>query len=154
MEVSRTVLEQIYGDIVNSVGYKTTVPLADRRKVERRLAGGLPVNPPPKSRLGKAAWRVALLLTPVVPTPPPPPPPPPPVKLNPQTYNKGSRGQDARYCVTFDDGFRYDADGREIDGLRSGQFIEGLKPADEMDNRSPCDPYGPFPPWPEKSYER
>jgi hypothetical protein len=37
----------------------------------------------------------------VKPTPPPPPPPPPPptVLPAPQTYNKGSRGQDARYCI-------------------------------------------------------
>ena len=149
MDVSRQTLEQIYSDIVNSLGYKTTVGPVDKRKVEQRLAG-TPTKLP-AARLARAAWRVAALLTPLV---PPPPPPPPPVKLNPQTYNKGSRGQDARYCVTIDDGYRYDADGREIDGLRTGQFIEGLKPASEMDGRGPCDPYNGFPPWPEKSYER
>lgn len=81
-------------------------------------------------------------------------PEPPPPQFNPQTYNKGSSGQDARYCVTFDDGCRYDSGGREIDGRRSGQFVPGLKPADEMDGREPCDPYDGMPPWPAKSYER
>lgn len=149
MDVSRQTLEQVYNEITGSVGYKTTVGPVDKSKVSRRRAGE--ATKLPSSLLGRAAWRVAALLSPLA---PPPPPPPPPVQLNPQTYNKGSRGQDARYCVTHDDGYRYDADGREIDGLRTGQFIEGLKPADEMDGRGPCDPYNGFPPWPEKSYER
>lgn len=91
-------------------------------------------------------------------TPPPPPPtttptPTPKPALNPQTYNRGSRGQDARYCVTHDDGYRYDADGREIDGRRSGNPVPGLKPADEMDGRGPCEPDGAgHPPWPAASY--
>lgn len=91
---------------------------------------------------------------------PPPPPPsatptptPPKPALNPQTYNKGSNGQDARYCVTHDDGYRYDSGGREIDGRRSGKFVPGLRPADEMNGLEPCDPYLNFPPWPAGSYE-
>jgi hypothetical protein len=100
----------------------------------------------------------------VKPTPPPPPPPPPPptVLPAPQTYNKGSRGQDARYCIAglsnangvFTDakGYRYDGQGLELDGRRSGNPVAGLKPADEMDGRDPCDPYNGMPPWPAGSY--
>jgi len=145
VEVSRQTLEQIYGDIVNSVGYKTTVGPTDKSKVARRRAGER--TELPSARLARAAWRVAALLSPLVPPPPPPP------TLNPQTYNKGSSGQDARYCVTKDDGYRYDSGGREIDGRRSGKFVAGLKPADEMDGREPCDPYNGFPPWPKESYD-
>lgn len=106
------------------------------------------------------------------PPPPPPPatttaPPPPAPKLAPQTYNKGSRGQDARYCVlglprdssgAYVDGggYRYDEKGLSLGG-RSGNAVSGLKPADEMDGREPCDPYTngsqSFPPWPEASYQ-
>ena len=94
---------------------------------------------------------------------PPPPPPPPPGKYAPQTYNKGSNGQDARYCTAglpkigpyFVDemGCRYDDKGLEVDGRRTGKFVAGLKPADEMDQREPCDPYNGMPPWPAGSYE-
>lgn len=145
MEVMPATLESIYQDIIQSVGYRTTVGPTDKSKVTRRRAGER--TQLPSSRLGRAAWRVAALLSPLAPPPPPPP------KLNPQTYNKGSSGQDARYCVTHDDGYRYDSGGREIDGRRSGKFVPGLKPADEMDNREPCDPYNGFPPWPDGSYE-
>lgn len=74
----------------------------------------------------------------------------------PQTYNKGSRGQDARYClpdgVTVDAaGYRYDEDGRSLGG-RSGNDVAGLKPSDEMDGASPCQGYNGMPPWPEGSY--
>jgi hypothetical protein len=148
MNVTTATLEQIYADIVNSVGYRMTVGPTDKLKVSRRRAGER--TELPSARLARAAWRVAALLSPLV---PPPPPPPPTTKLNPQTYNKGSSGQDARYCVTHDDGYRYDSGGREIDGRRSGKFVPGLKPADEMDGREPCDPYNGFPPWPAASYE-
>ena len=98
--------------------------------------------------------------------PPPPPPPPTPKKLAPQTYNRGSRGQDAKYCTqglpfvngAFQDegGFRYDDQGLCYGG-RSGAPVAGLKPSDEMDGRGPCDPYTngnlSFPPWPAASYE-
>ena len=100
----------------------------------------------------------------VSPAPEPPPPPPPPVPLlAPQTYNKGSSGQDARYCTTglqktgpyFVDGggYLYDDKGLCLGG-RSGNPVAGLKPADEMDGREPCDPYDGFPPWPAGSYDR
>jgi hypothetical protein len=145
MEVTPQTLETIYQDIIQSVGYKTTVGPTDKTKVARRRAGER--TELPSARLARAAWRVAALLSPLAPPPPPPP------KLNPQTYNKGSSGQDARYCVTHDDGYRYDSGGREIDGRRSGKFVEGLKPSDEMDGREPCDPYNGFPPWPAASYD-
>jgi len=92
-------------------------------------------------------------------------PPPTPKKLAPQTYNRGSRGQDAKYCTTGlakvngafvdDGGFRYDDQGLCLGG-RSGNPVAGLKPSDEMDGRGPCDPYTngnqSFPPWPAASY--
>lgn len=158
MDVSRQTLELIYGEITRSVGYRTTVGPIDKSKVSRRLAGE--ATKLPSALLARAAWRVAALLTPLA---PPPPPDPIPAKLAPQTYNKGSSGQDARYCTAglpvvngfVTDGLdRYDTGGRSIDGLRSGQFIPELKPADEMDGREPCDPYNGMPPWPAKSYER
>lgn len=155
MEVSRSTLEQIYADIVNSVGYKTTVGPVDKSKVTRRLAGQK--TELPSARLARAAWRDAALLTPLV-------PPPPVARYAPQTYNKGSNGQDARYCTAglpksgpfFVDakGCRYDDGGRDVDGCRSGNPVSGLKPADEMDGREPCDPYNGMPPWPAGSYER
>lgn len=154
MDVSRQTLEQVYSDIVNSVGYRTTVGPVDKRKVSERLAGK--ATKLPSARLARAAWRVAALLTPLVP-PTEPPDPIPPKRLAAQTYNKGSRGQNARYCTAESGnpdsgGFRYNADGL-CEGGRSEQFVPGLKPADEMDGRGPCDPYDGFPPWPEKSYE-
>jgi len=109
----------------------------------------------------------------VMPEPPPPPPPPPPPtakRLAPQTYNKGSRGQDARYCINapgvtrvgstdrwIDEGrYTYNIDGL-CDGGRSGAPVAGLKPSDMMDGKGPCDPYTwgeqSFPPWPPGSYE-
>lgn len=106
-------------------------------------------------------------------TPQPPPtttaPPPtttaPAPRPAPQTYNRGSSGQDARYCVddlpTVDGvkvdaaGFRYDDGGRSLGG-RTGNPIDVLKPADAMDGKGPCDPYTKdgrsFPPWPPASY--
>jgi len=96
----------------------------------------------------------------------PPPPPPPAQKLAPQTYNKGSGGQDARYCVaglTKDSsghyvdgsGFRYDENGLSLGG-RSGNPVPGLKAADMMDDKGACDSYEwqgrVFPPWPVESY--
>jgi hypothetical protein len=94
--------------------------------------------------------------------PPDDPPPPPAVKLAPQTYNKGSSGQDARYCTKESGnpdagGFHYDDGGRSLGG-RTGNPVAGLKPADQMDGREPCDPYThdgrSFPPWPKESYDR
>lgn len=70
----------------------------------------------------------------------------------PQAYNKGSRGQDARYNIRINCTKR--ADGRYVDrkgmvygddglclGGRSGNAVAGLKPADEMDGREPTEAY-------------
>ena len=157
-----TTLELIYQDIVESVGYKTTVGPIDKSKVARRRAGI--VTPLPASRLGRAAWRVAALLAPVTQPPPPPPPPPPPKKVAPRTYNTAPGGEpSARFCTTglsrntngrlHDDYSEYDDDGHDLGGRTTNQ-VAGLKPANEMDGRGPCDPYGTFPPWPPGSYER
>ena len=106
------------------------------------------------------------------PEPPPPPPPPPPPTTSPwfpRTYNKVlPNGQDARFCVSSPDpafwkteggliwdkgGASYDDGGLCVNGLRSTDTqVPGLKPANEMDGRGACDPYGPFPPWPDGSY--
>ena len=124
MEVMPATLETIYQDIILSVGYRTTVGPTDKSKVARRRAGER--TQLPSARLARAAWRVAALLSPLA----PPPPPPPPQRLAPQTYNRGSSGQDARYCIPpggATDGCRYDSGGREIDGLRSGKFVPGFQ---------------------------
>ena len=91
------------------------------------------------------------------PTPAPTPPPPPAALPAPQTYNKGSRGQDARYCLppgqTVDAaGYHYDENGLSTDGRRTGNPVPGLRPADEMNGQGPCEPYLGFPPWPAESY--
>ena len=103
------------------------------------------------------------------PLPDDPPPPPPAKRLAPQTYNRGSRGQDAKYCVNAPGVIRR-GDGRYVDeagyvyddqglcmGGRSGNPVEGLKPSDMMDDKQPCDGYEwmgrVFPPWPAGSYE-
>jgi len=96
-------------------------------------------------------------------TPPTPPPPPPP-QVAPRTYNKVPSA-DARFCITglpkntrglwFDAFSAYDENGLDVDGGRTAdKQVAGLKPANEMDGRGPCDPYGEFPPWPAGSYER
>jgi hypothetical protein len=80
-------------------------------------------------------------------TAPPPTTTAPAPRPAPQAYNRGSSGQDARYCVnggaggTDAAGYRYDSGGREIDGRRTGNPVAELKPADEMDGREPCDQY-------------
>jgi hypothetical protein len=158
--VPDSTLELVYQDIVQSVGYRTTVGPVDKRKVERRYAGQ--ATPLPSARLAKAAWRVAAALHPLVVVPPPPPPPP--QNVAPRTYNEVPGGSDARFCLTgiprgpsgyYQDAFtRYDDDGRDIDGGRSHTQVPGLKPANSMDGQGPCDPYGEFPPWPAQSYER
>jgi hypothetical protein len=145
---------QIFDLIVSSVGYKTTVGDVDKSKVNRTFNGQTTVAP--ASKLGQAAWHLAKRIS-ATPPPPPPPPPPPAPKLAAQTYNKGSRGQNARYCTTESGnpdggGFHYSPDGL-CEGGRSEKFVPGLKPADEMDGRGACDPYGSFPPWPKESYE-
>jgi hypothetical protein len=101
------------------------------------------------------------------PTPEPPPRPTPVPKLAPQAYNRGSRGQNARFnirenCVQVGNeyadggGFRYDDSGL-CKGGRTEPFIAGLKPSDEMDGREPWDVYigpdgQPHPPYPPESY--
>lgn len=109
---------------------------------------------------------------------PPPPPttttvPPtttttPSASYAPQSYNRGTRGQDARYCVEWPGverlgpnlyrdgkGVRYDAGGLELDGNRSGNPVDGLKPSDSMDGRGPCEPDGAgHPPYPPGSFAR
>lgn len=84
---------------------------------------------------------------PVTTTAPPPTTTAPAPRPAPQAYNRGSSGQDARYCVnggangTDAAGYRYDSGGREIDGRRTGNRVLELKPSDEMDGREPCDQY-------------
>ena len=95
--------------------------------------------------------------------PPPPPPPPPPELVAPRTYNK-SAGGDARFCTAglprnehgqpFDKFSTYDENGLSHGGRDPDRQVPGLKPSNEMDGRGPCDPYGPFPPWPAESYLR
>lgn len=65
----------------------------------------------------------------------------------PQVYNKGSRGQDARYnirinCVANVDqrGIHYDDAGLCLGG-RTGNDVPGLKPVDMSDGLEPWQPY-------------
>jgi len=100
----------------------------------------------------------------VAPEPPPPPPPPPPSgTVAPRTYNTVANGPDARFCVEglprnsrgrrYDIYSEYDDNGLDLGG-RTTLHVDGLKPANEMDGRGPCDPYFNFPPWPAASYEK
>lgn len=84
--------------------------------------------------------------------------------MAPQTYNKGSRGQDAQYCTSAlprnAAGQPYEPSNPNItyngglcNGGRSGNPVAGLKPSDAMDGRGPCDPYDGMPPWPDASYD-
>jgi hypothetical protein len=160
MEVLPSTLEQVYEDIVNSVGYKTTVGPTDKQKVARRRAGEKTALP--SARLARAAWRVAALLSPLV----PPPPPPPPAKVAPRTYNAALPNLEpsARFCTTglsrngngrlFDSFSEYDDDGRSLGGRTEDTQVSGLRPANEMNGLGSCDPYLNFPPWPLDSYKR
>ena len=148
--------------ITSSVGYLTTVGPTDKRKVDRALAGQRSMAP--SSKLGRAAWELARRVATTTPPPPPPPPPPNPTAgVAPRTYNEVPGSQDARFCVTglpregnlYRDRYsRYDENGLDVDGGRSHTQVPGLKPANEMDDRSACTPYGVFPPWPTASYDR
>lgn len=89
---------------------------------------------------------------------------PPPPQVAPRTYNKVPSA-DARFCVAglpknsrglpYDAFSAYDENGLDVDGGRTKDTqVPGLKPANEMDGRGSCDPYGSFPPWPAGSYQR
>lgn len=118
-------------------------------------------------RLLKDAHDAAIVESAPDPSPPPPlpPGPPPPTgPVAPRTYNEVAGGEpSARFCTAgltrnangrlHDIYSEYDDDGRDLGG-RTSLHVIGLKPANEMDGRSPCDPYGSFPPWPPESYAR
>lgn len=150
------------------VGFIRKIPLVKYRPLEKRPASldqwyGLE-KLERTLRILKDDHDAAIV---VIPTPDPPPPQ---VKrLAPQTYNRGSRGQDARYCVNSpgvtqltatdwvdEGGYHYDQQGLCLGG-RTGNPVDGLKPSDAMDGAEPCDPYTwgtrSFPPWPQGSYE-
>lgn len=151
MQVSRTVLEQVYTEITTSVGYLTTVGPIDKSKVTRRKAGEQ--TKLPSSKLGRAAWRVAALLAPIA--PPPPPPPPPYLRVAPKVTNK-QLGSDADFCCvnqpgvfrqpdgTYVDesGSRYDSNGLHLGGRSDActqEWTDGLRGARERDGIPPCD---------------
>jgi hypothetical protein len=98
----------------------------------------------------------------------PPPPPSPVVRCAPRTYNLGGGNQDPRFCVQApgvaqigpdhyrdEGGSEYNGDGLNTGGVwrDRNRIVMGLKPADQMDGRAACEPYGSFPPWPAGSYE-
>lgn len=87
----------------------------------------------------------------------PPPPPPPSNTYAPRAYNSVSGGSDARFCMDSKWGVRrtvagepghwadsqnifYDEGGRDLGG-RSMLQVPELKPANQMDDRLPCDSY-------------
>jgi hypothetical protein len=88
--VPDSTLELIYVDIVESLGYKTTVGPIDKSKVARRYAGEK--TELPSARLARAAWRVAAILKPLV-------PPPPTFKYVAPRVAYAQGGSDARYCL-------------------------------------------------------
>jgi hypothetical protein len=100
---------------------------------------------------------------------PEPEPEPEPGKYAPRTYNTTSRA-DARFCMKEEYGVTrqgagyvdqmgatYDESGRDL-GARSKDIVPGLKGADSMDGREPCDPYTQdgktFPPYPAESFNK
>ena len=126
--VLASTLEQVYQDIVNSLGYKTTVGPTDKRKVERRYAGE--ASPLPSARLAKAAWRVAAILHPLA---PPVPPAPAYKKVAPRVAYKDG-GSDARFCVTDQPGVIRRPDGKFTDD--SGAVYTNEDGLDESGIRS------------------
>lgn len=112
------------------------------------------------------------------PTPDPDPTPEPepePYKYAPRTHNAvGSPGAwraNARFCTRglprnsagewYEPGFphiRYDQAERCIGGRDETRMVPGLKGADSMDGKEPCDTYTKdgrtFPPYPDESYLR
>lgn len=98
------------------------------------------------------------------PNPDPDPGPLPNPVIAPRTYNGLPNGEpSARFCTAglprnargrlYDDYSEYDDDGRDLGGRTNFQ-VDGLKPANEMDNRSPCDFYNGLTKWPAGSYVR
>ena len=153
MDVSQVTLEQIYADIVNSVGYRTTVGPLDKLKVSRRYSGVKTTLP--SARLARAAWRVAAVLTPLA--PPPPPPLPTFKRVAPITIREEG-GSDQRVCL-FENGnlrpgvfrredgtygddsgavYRSDGDGLEESAIRTKVNDPALVGARSTDGRSAC----------------
>jgi hypothetical protein len=110
----------------------------------------------------------AAVTTPQPPEGPPDPPDPPKPQVAPRTYNGLPGGEpSARFCTAglprnakgrlYDVYSEYDDDGRDLGG-RTNRQVDGLPPADAMDNYGPCDTREwmgrVFPPWPAESYER
>jgi hypothetical protein len=100
------------------------------------------------------------------PPPPPPPPPPPTGPVAPRTYNKVlPNGSDARFCVAGlsrgSDGLLhdiysgYDDNGLDVVGGRTKDTqVAGLRQANNMDGRGPCEFYDGMSRWPDGSYAR
>jgi hypothetical protein len=131
--------------------------LAERNKVKKAIAGQ-PASTP-RSNIAKVAFYLARRLHPVAPSDPGPTPPPPAQPWDsgyaPQSYNRGSSGQDARFnirinCEQLANGDYRDkrgvvyTDGGLDRGGRTGSYVAGLKPADEMDGREPWEAYENF----------
>lgn len=155
MDVARSAIEAIYTDVVNSLGYKTTVGPTDKKKVSDRLAGKPTAQP--RARLARAGWRAAGLLTPLTPTPAPTPPTTY-LKVAPITVREEG-GSDQRVCLFESDGslrpgvrrlpngqytddsaalYAADGDGLENSSIRSKVADPALVGARSMDGRSAC----------------
>lgn len=109
-----------------------------------------------RKELANALDRIEILENSGQPIPEPPPPPdpdPPTARYAPRAYNTAPNGSDARFCMDpqwgvtrvgdhYVDqmGVHYDEGGRDLGG-RSKKIVPELKPANEMDDRVPCDPY-------------
>lgn len=123
----------------------------------------------PHSPKWNTAMGLLAQITDSAPPPPPPPPPPPVSAYAPRAYNS-TPSADARFCMDSQYGvrpdgggyidqmgIRYDEAGRDLGG-RTTTIVPGLKGANSMDGKEPCEPYTnegrTFPPYPAESFER
>jgi len=150
--------KQCFDKLTKAKCFVDTVNDADKKKVIKARAGTNPTTP--SSLIAQVAAELGLRAhAQEAPAPPPPPPPPPPPTSHPwdsgyppQSYNQGSRGQNAKFnihinCVEVAHNDWRDAHGNSYDdsglcrGGRTEAHVDGLKPSDEMDGREPWDAY-------------
>ena len=125
-----------------------------------------------RARILKDDHDAAVTQTPGPSPEPPPvePTPPDPATTGyaPQSYNRGSRGQNAKFNIRINctgggedyvdrNGIHYDSSGL-CKGGRTEPEIPGLKPSDMSDGLEPWEPYTwngvTYPPYPLQSYEK
>lgn len=146
--------------------------VSEATKVKKAIAGDRHTRP--ASLYAQGLVEIADRAHAKPPTPPAPKPPDPPNPADtgyaPQAYNKGSRGQNAKFNVhvnttlradgRYEDrnGIVYDDSGLCASGGRTEPDIPGLKPSDMSDGKEPWESYewlgNTFPPYPAQSYQK